>query len=859
LRHELFHNATAGAILAIVAFLLIFPAVPVRSASTSNQVFSLTLLAPTSNPIRRQYSAIIAQQFESVGIGVNLIYVSFSVLIGRLFPTACPCGQSYDQGGFDVAFIGHGGGAPLPDFRGLTGYHSEVGAPLENYPVYKNTTVDTLIDKYQTDFNSTDRTLTGQQIIRDVSQDRPYAVIYYLADQYIFANYISPWKQQKSYTTSELPDVEHWAMTGGNTVANIGVTGDLDSVNYLASSASNTIYDLWLYGDTLSGLEYLNPIDLTYHNALATSITSNAAHTNYSITFRADTWSDGQPVTSDDFLYWMEASLNAVGTSVNLGTYQSVLGLGTSFKWLNGTTNAVFNGTLYPSIAAVQAAHGYINSSYVATGKNRFSFTVPAPYVFTDPTLTGISPLPKHILQQFPEGTWDTIFGSLSNNTPVTVSWAANPSEGVTAGSTQAYNSLIGNGPYLWHGYDPTSQTGTLVQNPSYWNLTGLQSAGYFQATTYHVVHVVDKSAALSSFATGQLNALDTNYQFNTIDKATAASSNGYMTVNAGPGAGSQEMGFNMQNPIFGTGTGTPVGQADPAKATWAARQVRHALSDLIPRQLIINNLLLGAGIPGITEMPISFSTLYPADVSADPYSPSDAIALLASAGYTGAGSSGGGSGGGVTPIHVGTINLTVPAYIVGQSFTFQGAFAVDAQAGAAGNGFAAILMRSTDNKTWSPTAMFQTTGGGGYSYTYSFASSGPQSYRVFLTGIPWTFVTANGYNDATALFLEWNLTTTHGQLLNTTAPLYGPQVNFRVGTLADVLSSLITQLNTAQTNINTQLNTIGAGVNQLNQKVGGLANESDVTNVSYIAYAAIAIAIILGLVAIFLARGKKS
>jgi ABC-type transport system substrate-binding protein len=820
----------------------------------------MTLLAPTSNPIRRQYSAIIAQQFQSVGIGVNLVYVSFSVLIDRLFPASCPCGQPYDQGGFDIAFIGHGGGAPLPDFRGLTGYHSEVGVPLENYPLYKNTTVDSLIDRYQTDFNATDRTNVGQQIISMVAQDRPYAVIYYLADQYIFANYVSPWKQQSSYTTSELPDVEHWALSGGQTVANIGVTGDLDSVNYLASSASNTIYDLWLYGDTLSGLEYLNPIDLTYHNALATSITSNPDHTNYTITFRPDTWSDGQPVTSDDFLYWMEASLNGAGTSVNLGTYQSILGLGTSFTWLNGTTNAVFNGTWYPSVSAVSAAKGYINSTYHAITANEFSFTVPSAYVFTNPSLTGISPLPKHILEQYAEGTWDTMFGSLSSNTPVTVSWKANPSEGVAAGTTQAYNYLIGNGPYIWHGYDPTSQTGTLVQNTAYWNLTGLQSAGYFQATTYHVVHIVDKSAALSAFATGQLNALDTNYQFNTIDKTTAQSGGGYMTVNAGPGAGSQEMGFNMLNPIFGTGTGTPVGQANPAKAAWAARQVRHALSDLIPRQLIINNLLLGAGVPGITEMPISFATLYPPSVSSDPYSPSDAISLLQAAGYANAGSSiGGFSGGSITPIQIGTINVTVPTFVVGQAYTFQGAFSVDAQAGAEGNGFATLLMRSTDNKTWTPTAMFQTTGGGGYSYTYAFNSPGVQSYKVFLTGIPWSYVTTYGYNDPTKLFQEWNLTTSGGQYLNTTAPLNSPQLNFRVGTLADIVGTLITQVNTLQTNLATQLNTIGTGVNNLNSKVGTLATASDLNNVSYVAYAAIAIALILGLVAIFLSRRKPS
>jgi hypothetical protein len=79
------------------------------------------------------------------------------------------------------------------------------------------------------------------------------------------------------------------------------------------------------------------------------------------------------------------------------------------------------------------------------------------------------------------------------------------------------------------------------------------------------------------------------------------------------------------------------------------------------------------------------------------------------------------------------------------------------------------------------------------------------------------------------------------------------------VGTLADIVSSVITQVNSMQNSLVTQLNTIGTGVNALNVKVGTLATASDVSNISYIAYAAIAIALILGLVAIFLARRKPS
>src|SRR2546428_5382820 len=109
MRYTVVQNATAGATAAFLLFILVFPAIPVHAASTSS-LFHVNLLAPTSNPTRRQYSAIVANSWESVGIDVNLIYVPFTVLSSRLFPVACPCTPSYDNGGFDIAFIGHGGG-----------------------------------------------------------------------------------------------------------------------------------------------------------------------------------------------------------------------------------------------------------------------------------------------------------------------------------------------------------------------------------------------------------------------------------------------------------------------------------------------------------------------------------------------------------------------------------------------------------------------------------------------------------------------------------------------------------------------------------------------------------------------------
>ncbi len=879
-------SIAAGALLGLVAFILVFPAIPVHAQTSSSPLFSVTLLAPTSNPIRRQYSAIIANSFSNVGIDTNLVYVSFTVLIGRLYPSSCPCTPLYNQGGFDIAFIGFGGGAPLPDFRLLTSYHSEVGPPTSNFMIYKNSTVDSLIDQYQQTFNETQRIAIGQQIIRMVYQDEPIAIIYYPADIYGFKSYIQPWKQTQSYTTSELPDFEHWVITQGDT-ANVAVTGDLDSVNYLPSSASNTIYDLWMYGATLSGLEGLNPITFQFYKALATDITHSADGMTWTVTFRDNFWQDGVKVTSDDFLFAVMASLNGDGNPVSLGTFQSILGLGTSFTFLNGTTRYTWNGTLYHSASELPSNAPLSNfTTYKALTPNSFTFTTAIPYIFTDPVLTGIAPLPMHVLEKIPESKWDTVFGSLSDNTPKTVTWST-ARYGGNGSYSWAYNYLVGNGPYLWRGYNPTSQTATLVKNPLYWNKTGLEQAGYFNVKTVHIVHIVDRTAALAAFASNSVNVLDTNYQFNNADKQTIASNGGYTTFSIAPGSGSQTMGFNMNSPIWGTGTATPNGQKDPANAERYARYVRYALSMLIPRNLIIQNLLQGNAAPGITMMPIAFKYLYPPDVTPRPYDPAGALKYLAAAGYSVSTSS---SFTPITlppvpPVQISGVSVSVPQVIVGQTLTFQGTFAVDSSAGAKGNGFAIVLEQTKDNKTWVPVLLAQTNSGGGYYIPFAVSSPGTYGFRVYLTGIPWNYVISNGITDPAKLEQLQNLTSRFHQFLNTTSPAYSPVAYYKVGTLGDVVSALsnavtsglqqlgnqlTTSLNTVQNNVVTQLNKLGSNLTALSNTISTVqansASKSDLNSLSSqvgtltaVSYTALAVAIILGLLAIALSRRRPS
>ena len=122
--------------LGLFAFILVFSVMPVPIAKAATApYFSITLIAPTSNPVRRQWAQIIQNSFTSANIQANLVYESFAqwldLLLGNTTcgaagapaPLAvegpgaqnCPA-LGFSNGGWDAGFVGEGGGTVLPDF-----------------------------------------------------------------------------------------------------------------------------------------------------------------------------------------------------------------------------------------------------------------------------------------------------------------------------------------------------------------------------------------------------------------------------------------------------------------------------------------------------------------------------------------------------------------------------------------------------------------------------------------------------------------------------------------------------------------------------------------------------------------------
>ena len=888
MRSSTLNGSAKGALLGVIAFVLVsssFPLPAVAANTSSGPLFTMTLIAPTSNPLRRQWASIITSSLDSVNIGANLVFVNFDTLLADFFncPSGCPP-PTYANGGWDAGFVGFGGGTPLPDFgtQNVIVYRDtgpgDVPPIGSNYYFFNNATYNTLSEQYSQTFTQAGRIPILQQMVSIVAQQRPTMVLFYPTSVYAWASTLQNWGSGNSITAATAnSDYTHWKDTSSSpsNVLNIAETGDIGAINSFPTGAQNSYYSAYMFYPVTACGECLDPRTLAYYDGTVASITSSADHLSWTVVEKPHTFSDGVAVKADDYIYTIMASLISAVGYVGEGTFQGLLGLNTQFTFNNGTSDYVVNGTYYHGTAPA----GFVaNSTFTAqNAANTWTFTMPAPYVFTDPIITGVGATPMHLYDGYAFSTWST--GVLSGFTGSsgglsTGSFTYHYSTSVYGGNGTGQSwGPLGDGAYIYHGYDPVALVGTMVRYNGYWNATAMQAQGWDKITTVHVVFISGKDAAVAAMANGQVNFLDSNYQFDAAD-VSSMGSQGFTVVKVNdPSNGWQEMGINLNNPVFGTGAATPLGQSNPAQAEFAARMVRQAISYLIPRNYIVTQLLQGLGSVGITQVAPSFAYAYAQGVTADPYDPTQAKSFLAAAGYqTGVAPP---SGGTIPPIPSPTISgVVVPNFLLGNTFTLSGTFHVDPVLGAASGGFAVTLEQSSDNgTTWTPVALGATTTAGAYTFSYSPTSTGNFQYRVFFTGYPQNNVVNGGFTDP-ALVEQQVPPFNTVRPANVTDTQYGPVSSLQVGTLAALVQGLVNSINSGfsqlanstqasitalQNNAATKSDTaaLTSSINNLSGQIDTL--NSQVSTLTYVAYAAIAVAIILGIAAIALSRRKPS
>jgi ABC-type transport system substrate-binding protein len=403
--------------------------------------------------------------------------------------------------------------------------------------------------------------------------------------------------------------------------ANIFPSGTLDPG---ITASSNSFYAEYVYANIIGYTGFLQEPDPRcgcYIMGAAQNITSSPDGLTWTVNIKPGIkFQDGVEVTADDYIFTQYAQTNPTLASVSLGPDTTYLGTKVYFKFLNGTVRVDDN-----TGPGVPTTYGWWN----ATSRYQFQFHIPAVYAFTNPVYTGSYPLPMHIMEKFPFSTWDSAPFSTATG-PYTYTWNT-----AQYGGNGTYTAVgpVGAGPYKMVSYDFTNNIATLAKWPGYWNATGLESLGQFTVNTYKVQWISSKDAAIAALKNGQVQLLDYNYGL-AKDKPTLESIPGVKVITATE-LGWQEMGFNLNNPVFGTGTATPAGQSNPANAAEAARDIRKAISHMIPRDLIVSSLYSGSAYPLAFALGPGWGQWYDPTLTPDTYDLNAAASLLQQAGYT--------------------------------------------------------------------------------------------------------------------------------------------------------------------------------------------------------------------------------
>jgi ABC-type transport system substrate-binding protein len=542
---------------------------------------------------------------------VSRVELPFSpnIYARALSPPTSIVGKTFDQGGFDILFVGYNLNID-PDPYGL--YHSSQFPPKgQNYYLWNNTQNDNLANQIKTTLDAATRNNLVKQWQVLAYNELPSIPLLYTHEIVAFdSDYSNAQQVFQTYHFPAWPPIEHLTNATNTSRFILAETGQAPGEG-VVPELSTSYYDLAISGELFSGLALRND---TIPNTGQAMIPALAAGTpsapgwsvspdgkTWDVSLRSGvTWHDGKPFTSDDVKFTFDIYQN------------DTFGAQTE-SFVKGIVGGINNVTI--------------------TGPLSVRFTLPAPYAYFVQNILTTAILPKHILQPAFGNDYSKITNSLFNQ----------PGTG-TAGTPLP----VGTGPYKWVGYDAATSTSHLVRNNNYfdfsdWGKTALIAKNQFRVQDYYVKTIVGSDAAITALTNHEVDFLDSQYHLET--QPSFLTSWGASKQTAYDSYGVQEMGVNMQHPIIGTGTGTPYAQQYAGNATAAAnaaRWIRQAISYATPRDQIISSLLNGAGVAAITTPVVgnyktgaALTQGFNTALQPYPYNLTKAGQLLQSAGYS--------------------------------------------------------------------------------------------------------------------------------------------------------------------------------------------------------------------------------
>ncbi|MGC9780962.1 MAG: hypothetical protein HZR80_17090 [Candidatus Heimdallarchaeota archaeon] len=547
--------------LAVLVCLSIMPflATPAKAANPP-AFFTISILAPNTNPARNQWATLMVEQLPKIGIGIDLFdHCGWSQISPRTWGHSGPYPvPSYAEGGFDILFIGWSWGLDI-DFRGLFDSYS-ITPDGDNHYQYDSQEMDWAINNYSSSFVLADRIEWAETMQEILYEDVPAATICYQTSLYPHVTDFDTASWDPLLWASSYQDMSNWSIPDQTTFTYACPADFEDFHTYKTESVYDAQWTQQLYGGIA---ERAMPSRDYVHYAAESYSSTNGV--NYTVQLEPGiVFADGTPVTSEDVQYSFQLLINPLFEQPDLSFYKVYIA----------------------------------NDTIVIIDDDEFKVDFIQPYVFQESNL-GVDILPKHI--------WKLI--EPEDQEAEAHRWAKNDIDDA---------KLFGIGPYRMDDYDEGNGVITLIAN-THWTDWGGHEAQKFDKIIFQFWS--NKEGALSALAGGTVDMVDSQFSPQ-IEEVPAGVS---YTIVEDPG--SQEMGFNMLHPYLGTG------ELCPKASTESAKNIRKAISHMIPREVIVAEILNGLGSPGITPFPMGATGF---DETLEPFEYSIAIAkgLMEAAGF---------------------------------------------------------------------------------------------------------------------------------------------------------------------------------------------------------------------------------
>jgi peptide/nickel transport system substrate-binding protein len=342
-------------------------------------------------------------------------------------------------------------------------------------------------------------------------------------------------------------------------------------------------FNLWVSAESSSGavvgplyepLNQRNAYTLKFEPRLAALPKISSDGLTYTYTLRDGlTWSDGQPLTADDVIFTLDVIFDP-------------------------KIQTIMRESMMVEVAEPNETIQRLPFKYRKVDAHTVEFKLPQRYAPAE-TMFSFPIAPRHKLEAaYKAGTFNSTW---SVNTPV--------------------SELVSSGPFIIAEYAP-GQRVVYQRNPRFWR-KGVDGKPLPYLDQFVYLIVPDINATTLKFRSGETDVLAVQAPDYPFIKKEEGSGN-YTVLDLGPGWGFEYLGFNMN----------PESSADKDLISlFQDVRFRRAISELVNRQRIVDDIYLGLGQPLYGPVTPANSLFYDANIPKYEYNPDKAKALLAEIG----------------------------------------------------------------------------------------------------------------------------------------------------------------------------------------------------------------------------------